>query len=95
PARGGERTKREKGPLATLTVDVGTEHDVQASHVIEALQKFGKVRREDIGKINIEAQQTKIALPASKIDNILAAMRDSGATVNDFLVDCAVVKEAE
>ena len=95
PSRGGERTKREKGPSATLTVDVGTEHDVQASHVIEALQKFGKVRREDIGKINIEAQQTKVALPASKIDNILASMIDSGATVNDFLVDCAVVKEAE
>jgi ATP-dependent RNA helicase DeaD len=92
--RGGDR-KRDKAPSATLTVDVGSEHDVQASHVIEALQKYGKVRREDIGKINIEAQQTRVNLPASKIDNILSAMRESGATVNDFLVECKVIKAAD
>ncbi|MBQ2866596.1 MAG: DEAD/DEAH box helicase [Clostridia bacterium] len=90
----GEK-KSSKAPTGTLTIDVGAEHDVQASHVIEALQKYGKVRREDIGKINIRPQQTTVDLPASKLDAILSAMQESNATVNDFLVQCAVVKNPE
>ena len=84
-----------RSPAQVITIDVGREHDVQAVHVIDALQKFGKMRREDIGKIEILDTETRVSIPAGKAAGILSSMAEQSATVNDFLVVCAAVKEAE
>ena len=63
--------------------------------MIDARQKCGKMRREDIGKIEIAATETRVSVPAGKSADILSSMAEQSATVNDFLVVCAPVKEAE
>ncbi|MBQ7623943.1 MAG: DEAD/DEAH box helicase [Clostridia bacterium] len=88
-----DRPRREKrrtsgsGKTGRVKIDVGSKCDVRAVHVIDALIRFGKVSRGDIGDIEIGEDETT-ATVRGDAELIAKAMNDNAATVFDFLVNC-------
>lgn len=81
---GSAKPPREShGDLVELTLDVGSEHGISPNHIIAALTEGGRVRRADIGKINIGAESSSVLLPR---DGARAMLQLEAPIVKDFVV---------
>ena len=80
------------GKPMVLSIDVGSVHDITEEHIIESLTSNCRLRREDIAKIDIRENETRVTMPGDKAIAAEKAMIANNATVDDFLVICKIVK---
>jgi len=92
---GRERVKPVRSSAAevpaVLAVDVGSDHDVTAEHIISSLTSYTGIKKRDIGKITVEAARSLIEMSKRNAEYVLANIED--ATVNDFLVEYTLEKQ--
>lgn len=69
--------------LVALTFDVGSEHGIAPNHLISALTEEGRVRRADIGKIEIGSDSSVVMVPP---EGARAMMALEAPIVKDFVV---------
>lgn len=81
PSRSSDAQAR--GELVALTLDVGSEHGISPNHIISALTDSGRVRRTDIGRIDIGADSSTVLLPP---DGARAMLAVEAPIVKDFVV---------
>ena len=87
----GAKASADGKPMV-LSIDVGSVHDITEEHIIESLTSNCRLRREDIAKIDIRENETRVTLPGDKAIAAEKAMIANNATVDDFLVICKIVK---
>lgn len=86
--RRGERTSaprpKASGNNAVIALDIGTEHDVTEKQIVNSIMKHARLRRDEIGKITLGAQESTVELAPENARQVMRDMQD--ATVNDFVV---------
>ena len=94
--RGGERRnsrpaepRRPSGDNAVVAFDVGTEHDVTEKQIANSIIKYARLRKEEIGKITLGAQESTVEFAPEVARQVMRDMQE--ATVNDFVVTLRAV----
>ena len=73
----------KQAPSVTVTLDIGSEHDITATHIVNALADSGADRRS-IGDITIGAETTTVELPGDFAKKLLLGQP---VIANGFLVE--------
>ena len=87
PSGGGSRSaplRRPTGDNAVIAFDVGSEHDVDDRQIASAIIKYARLKRDEIGKITVGAQESTVELAPEAARQVMRDMQE--ATVNDFVV---------
>ena len=82
-AKNGGR-KPENGGNAVISMDVGSNHDVTEKQVVNSIQKYSRIRKDEIGPITIKENETLVELAPDVARHVMRTMQNG--TVNDFLV---------
>lgn len=75
---------KASGGNAVIALDIGTEHDVTEKQIVNSIMKHARLRRDEIGKITLGAQESTVELAPENARQVMRDMQD--ATVNDFVV---------
>ncbi|ODU55255.1 MAG: hypothetical protein ABT01_06590 [Clostridium sp. SCN 57-10] len=73
----------KQAPSVTVTLDIGSDHDITATHIVNALADSGADRR-GIGDITIGAETTTVELPGDFAKKLLLGQP---VIANGFLVE--------
>jgi len=69
---------------ALISVDVGSNHDVNQRHIASSIMKHARLKKEQIGKITVREEESFIELDPEVARHVMKSMQD--ATINDFVV---------
>ncbi len=93
PRRGGPEDKpRRGGANAVISVDVGRNHDITERQIVNAIVKYARIKKEDIGQITLRDDDAHIELSPDVARHVIKSTADD-ATVNDFVVEFKMVSE--
>ena len=81
-SNGGRRA--ENGGNAVISFDVGSNHDVTEKQIINSILKYSRIKKDEIGDITIQENQTLVELAPDVARHVMRTMQNG--TVNDFLV---------
>lgn len=87
--RPSSRGPKPSGDNAVIAFDVGTEHDVTEKQIVNSIIKHARLRRDEIGKITLGAQESTVELAPECARQVMRDMQE--ATVNDFVVTLRAV----
>ncbi len=76
--------KPENGGNAVLSFDVGTNHDITEKQIINAILKYARIKKEEIGSITIRENDSLVELAPDVARHVVRTMQNG--TVSDFLV---------
>lgn len=79
------------GQNAVISVDVGSDHDITQRHVSDAIIKYARIKKSDIGTIAVGPQETTVELTPDVARHVMKSVKDD-ATVNDFVVQFKLVR---
>ncbi len=74
-SEGASGSSASGGPLATYRIRVGRRHQVHPGAIVGAIANEGGLRRQDFGRIDIQADHTTVELPAELPAGTLAALK--------------------
>lgn len=86
--RNGGRTA-ENGGNAVISFDVGSNHDVTEKQIINAILKYARIKKDEIGEVTVRENDSLVELAPDVARHVMRSMQNG--TVNDFLVVCKAV----
>ena len=89
PAGQNGGRKSENGGNAVLSIDVGSNHDVTEKQIVNAILKYSRIKKDEIGTITIQEDESLVELAPDVARHVLRTME--AGTVNEFLVNVKAV----
>ena len=89
PAGQNGGRKSENGGNAVLSIDVGRNHDVTEKQIVNAILKYSRIKKDEIGTITIKEDESLVELAPDVARHVLRTME--AGTVNEFLVNVKAV----
>ena len=89
PAGQNGGRKSENGGNAVLSIDVGSNHDVTEKQIVNAILKYSRIKKDEIGTITIKEDESLVELAPDVARHVLRTME--AGTVNEFLVNVKAV----
>jgi len=90
-ANGGRSASN--GGNAVVSFDVGTNHDVTERQIVNAILKYSRIKKDEIGEITIKENESLVELAPDVARHVVRTMQNG--TVNEFLVVVKAVSGAK
>ncbi|MEG2815622.1 MAG: DEAD/DEAH box helicase [Oscillospiraceae bacterium] len=69
------RPKARPSSYGIMLLDIGTANNVKANHIVGAVTERTGISGNEIGKIDISAEQSLVEIPSDRVDEIMEAMK--------------------